>query len=83
MRAGISLGQYALRCYARCRAQRKFHAHHRSRSFNMPEALSYGRRQRHPAPGEAVYRHNNLNASYLHLFFPSNPKAISRLFNPE
>ena len=59
------------------------HAHHRSRSFNMPEALSYGRRQRHPAPGEAVYRHNNLNASYLHLFFPSNPKAISRLFNPE
>jgi len=59
------------------------HAHHRSRSFNMPEALSYGRRQRHPAPGEALYRHNNLNASYLHLFFPSNPKAISRLFNPE
>lgn len=59
------------------------HAHHRSRSFNMPEALSYSRRQRHPAPGEALYRHNNLNASYLHLFFPSNPKAISRLFNPE
>ncbi|MBQ0731257.1 MAG: cobyrinate a,c-diamide synthase, partial [Oleispira antarctica] len=59
------------------------HAHHRSRSFNMPEALSHGRRQRHPAPGEAMYRHNNLNASYLHLFFPSNPKAISCLFNPE
>jgi cobyrinic acid a,c-diamide synthase len=59
------------------------HAHHRSRSFNMPEALSYGRRQRHPAPGEAIYRYNNLNASYLHLFFPSNPKAISCLFNPE
>ena len=58
------------------------HAHHRSRSFNMPEALSHGRRQRHPAPGEAIYRHNNLNASYLHLFFPSNPKAISCLFNP-
>lgn len=59
------------------------HAHHRSRSINMPEALSHGRRQRHPAPGEAIYRHNHLNASYLHLFFPSNPKAISCLFNPE
>ncbi|MEH6448519.1 MAG: cobyrinate a,c-diamide synthase [Oleispira sp.] len=59
------------------------HAHHRSRSFNMPEALSHGRRQRHPAPGEAMYRHNNLNASYLHLFFPSNPEAISCLFDPE
>lgn len=58
------------------------HAHHRSRSFNMPDALSYGRRQRHPAPGEAIYRHNNLNASYLHLFFPSNPKVISCLFDP-
>ena len=59
------------------------HAHHRSRSFNMPEALSHGRRQRHPAPGEAIYRHNKINASYLHLFFPSNPKAISCLFDPE
>jgi cobyrinic acid a,c-diamide synthase len=59
------------------------YAHHRSRSFNLPKALSHGRHQRHPAPGEAIYRHNNLNASYLHLFFPSNPKAISCLFNPE
>ena len=59
------------------------HAHHRSRSFNTPEALSHGRRQRHPAPGEAIYRYNNLNATYLHLFFPSNPKVISCIFNPE
>lgn len=59
------------------------HAHHRSRSFNMPEPLSYGRRQHHSAPGEAVYRDKNLNASYLHLFFPSNPSVISCLFKPE
>ncbi len=59
------------------------HAHHRSRSYNMPEALSFGRRLRHPAPGEAVYRYKKINASYLHLFFPSNPKAISCLFDPE
>ena len=58
------------------------HAHHRSRSSGNPEAISHGRRQRHPAPGEAIYRVKGLTASYLHLFFPSNPKAIVALFNP-
>lgn len=56
------------------------HAHHRSRSANTPEAIAYGVRQRHPAPGEAVFREGSLTASYLHLFFPSNPSAIADLF---
>lgn len=36
----------------------------------------------HPAgrAGEAVYRRARLTASYLHLYFPSNPKATARLF---
>lgn len=55
------------------------HAHHRSRSDGTPTALAYGIRQRHPAPGEAIYRERGLTASYLHLFFPSNPKAIAQL----
>ena len=89
--ANILAGQGAMKGKRGCQGMQtaifpegeiRAHAHHRSRSFNMPEALSHGRRQRHPAPGEAIYRHNNLNASYLHLFFPSNPKAISCLFNP-
>ncbi|AJQ92164.1 cobyrinate a,c-diamide synthase [Gynuella sunshinyii] len=58
------------------------HAHHRSRSEGTPEPISYGRRQRHPAPGEAIYRHRGLTASYLHLFFPSNPVATAQLFLP-
>ena len=58
------------------------HAHHRSRSFNMPEPLSHGRRQHHAAPGEAIYRDKKINASYLHLFFPSNPTAVACLFRP-
>ncbi|WP_048811469.1 cobyrinate a,c-diamide synthase [Methylobacillus flagellatus] len=33
-------------------------------------------------PGEAIYRHGSLTASYLHFYFPSNPSAIARLFNP-
>lgn len=57
------------------------HAHHRSRSHNTPEPISYGRRQRHPAPGEAIYQSLGLTASYLHLFFPSNPIAIAAIFN--
>ena len=56
------------------------HAHHRSRSEGTPEPIAYGIRQRHPAPGEAVYRQGSLTASYLHLFFPSNPNAIADLF---
>lgn len=90
--ASILAGQGAMKGKRGCQGMQtaifpegevRAHAHHRSRSFNLPEALSHGRRQRHPAPGEAIYRYNNLNASYLHLFFPSNPKAISCLFNPE
>jgi cobyrinic acid a,c-diamide synthase len=58
------------------------HAHHRSRSEQTPEPIAFGRRQRHPAPGEAIYRDGNLTATYLHLFFPSNPQAVAQLFKP-
>jgi len=57
------------------------HAHHRSRSHDTPEPIAFGQRQRSPAPGEAIYRQGNLTATYLHLFFPSNPTAISALFS--
>lgn len=57
------------------------HAHHRSRSSATPEPIAHGIRQRHPAPGEAIYREGSLTASYLHLFFPSNPEAVAGLFS--
>lgn len=56
------------------------HAHHRSRAIMEIDAMGYGQRQRHPAPGEAIYRDKKLTASYLHLFFPSNPTLIADLF---
>ena len=56
------------------------HAHHRSRCETLLQPVSYGKRQRHSAPGESIYRQRYLTASYLHLFFPSNPKAICALF---
>ncbi len=59
------------------------HAHHKSLSLNTPEPLAYSRRQRHPAPGEPIYRDKGLTATYLHLFFGSNPAAVADLFRGE
>ncbi|MGP9679858.1 cobyrinate a,c-diamide synthase [Halomonas sp. AOP27-A1-41] len=57
------------------------HAHHRSMAEQTPEPIAYGCRQRHPAPGEPIYRAGRLTATYLHLFFPNNPAAVARLFS--
>ena len=55
------------------------HTFHYSRS-ETPLAHLYT--SVHPAgrAGEAVYRRERLTASYLHLYFPSNPQAAARLF---
>ncbi|MCV2401333.1 cobyrinate a,c-diamide synthase [Marinomonas sp. C2222] len=88
---GILEGQGAMRGKRGCQGMQtaelpqgeiRGHAHHRSRSANTPEPVGYGRRQRHPAPGEALYQDKGLTASYLHLFFPSNLTAIGKLFLP-
>ena len=59
------------------------HAHHRSRCTVSSAAIGFGKRQRHPAPGEAIYRQATLTASYLHLFFASNPTVVAQLFKGE
>lgn len=59
------------------------HAHHRSRSSNTPEPIACCRRQRHSAPGEKIFRSGRLTASYLHLFFPSNPESVAKLLTPD
>jgi cobyrinic acid a,c-diamide synthase len=87
--AGLLAGHGAMRGKRGCQGMQtaplpegevRAHAHHRSRSEQTPEPIAHGRRQRHPAPGEAIYRDGNLTATYLHLFFPSNPEAIAQLF---
>lgn len=91
---GILAGQGAMRGKRGCQGMQtavtpqgeiRGHAHHRSRSANTPEPVGYGRRQRHLAPGEAIYQQKGLTASYLHLFFPSNLDATAKLFlaNPQ
>lgn len=56
------------------------HAHHRTATDNGAPPIAHGRRQRHPAPGEAIVRDRRLTATYLHLFFASNPEATAALF---
>lgn len=86
---GIIQGHGAMRGRSGCQGMQtavlpegdvRAHAHHRSRSEGTPMAISHGRRQRHPAPGEAIYRERNLTATYLHMFFPSNPEAVAKIF---
>lgn len=45
-----------------------------------PIAKSVGARK--GRRGEPAYRQGRLNASYLHLYFPSNPMAAAQLFTP-
>ena len=55
------------------------HAHHRTRCENTLEPIAFGKRARHPAAGEPIYQCDNITASYLHLYFPSNPEAVAKL----
>lgn len=57
------------------------HTFHYSRMESplAPVAASESARGRR---GEPVYRLGRLHASYLHLYFPSNPEATARLFAP-
>lgn len=90
--AGLMPGHGAMRGKRGCQGMQSLplpegeirgHAHHRSRSAETPEPIAHGKRQRHPAPGEAIYRVGSLTASYLHLYFPSNPVAVAKLFRGE
>ncbi|RUR30650.1 cobyrinate a,c-diamide synthase [Vreelandella nanhaiensis] len=86
---GLLPGQGAMRGRRGCQGMQtaelpegsiRGHAHHRSMAEQTPEPIAHGRRQRHPAPGEPIYREKRLTATYLHLFFPNNPAAVARLF---
>lgn len=58
------------------------HTFHHSRLTTALRPLTHGIRQRGAQLGEAVYRLGRFTASYLHLYFPSNPAAAAHLFLP-
>ncbi len=47
----------------------------------IPATYSEGARKSRYGKQEAVYRTDQIIASYTHLYFPSNPQAIASLFN--
>lgn len=59
------------------------HTFHYSRMTSDLAPLARASARRKGAPGEAVYRVRRLTASYLHLYFPSNPGTAAALFHPE
>jgi len=44
--------------------------------------IATGERLFKTSPGERIFQLKRLTASYLHNYFPSNPKAIAQLFSP-
>jgi len=58
------------------------HTFHYSCTETPLAPIAHGVPRRHGSTGEAVYRSGRLTASYLHLYFPSNPQAAARLFLP-
>lgn len=58
------------------------HSYHYSRLETPLHPIAWSQGARPGRPGEPVYREGRLHASYLHLYFPSNPEAAARLFAP-
>jgi cobyrinic acid a,c-diamide synthase len=56
------------------------HTFHHSTLETSLTPWAQGERVFNTSPGEAIYRERNLIASYLHNYFPSNPRAAARLF---
>lgn len=58
------------------------HTFHYSRMETPLAPVAWSEGARAGRRGEPAYRHGRLHASYLHLYFPSNPLAAARLFAP-
>lgn len=58
------------------------HTFHYSRTDTALEPAARSEPMRAKRRAEPVYRLGRLHASYLHLYFPSNPEATARLFAP-
>lgn len=57
------------------------HSFHHSRLTTPLPPVLRGRTQ-HGSPGESVFRHRKLTATYIHFYWPSNPRVAAQLFHP-
>lgn len=58
------------------------HTFHYSSVESAAKPIVWSKGQRDGRRGEAVYRVGRLHASYIHLYFSSNPQAVAQLFMP-
>jgi len=58
------------------------HTFHYSQLQSTLQPIATTQSARAGGRGEAVYRSGRLHASYMHLYFPSNPLATAKLFAP-
>lgn len=58
------------------------HTYHHSRLTTTLTPLAKGLCPNGYTTAEAVYRVGRLTASYIHTYFPSNPRAVAALFTP-
>jgi len=58
------------------------HTFHHSVTETKLEPIARGECPNGRRAAEPVYRLNRLTASYIHLYFPSNPAAVAQLFRP-
>lgn len=57
------------------------HTFHYSQMDSPLAPVSWSESARPGRRGEPIYRRGRLHASYLHLYFPSNPEAAAQLFS--
>jgi len=62
--------------------QLRGHTYHHSLTRTELQPIARGLSPNGGRGAEAVYREGRLTASYVHFYFPSNPKAVAALFAP-
>ncbi len=81
-RMGSGLGNLGLHEVTFPEGTLRGHAFHYSRLETPLSPVGWSRGARAHQRGEPLYRAGRLSASYVHLYFPSNPMATAGLFAP-
>ena len=58
------------------------HSFHHARMDTTLAAAAFTEPQRERSHAEPVFRVGRLHASFMHMYFPSNPQAVAQLFAP-
>lgn len=74
------LAALGMQGWATPQGQLRGHAFHYSRFETEMTPVAWTTKHPSGIQGEAIYRTANLTASYFHVYFPSSPETVSKLF---